>query len=403
MPAARFAPLRRAGRGVLGACLLLLTLGPSAAPAAPEASAGGFVSAQGTRFVLDGKPFRVAGVNNHYLTFGSDAEVTRVLGDAVALGANVVRTFIQPVIGSADGTVPTIWNAASAADASNLGTRGVHMLSFDTVARRMVVNDGPNGLERLDFVLAEARRRNLKVIVALLDFWGYTGGAQQMSAWYGSRDKYTFFAQDPRTRQDYKDWARHVLSRKNTHTSIAYADDPTVFAWELMNEPDIHPAALLRDWLTEMSAHVKALAPRHMVSTGHANMAAPMTEFEIPSVDFGTWHGYASYAKISHAAFDNLIVRACGVARRAGKPILLEEFGVPRSDPGQVEAYRTWLATIRNDPDCAGWVVWRLVSRQDSGRFPVDDHDQFDVLNDGGPLWTALAEAARSLRRDHRE
>ena len=384
----------RAGTLILGA-ILLAGLGTSLVAAEPAA---GFVTARGTGFILDGKPFRVAGVNNHYLTFSSDAEVTRVLDDAVAMGANVVRTFIQPVIGSADGAVPSIWNTGSTAEASNLGTRGAHVLSFDPVARRMVVNDGPNGLGRLDFVLAEARRRNLRVIVALLDFWGYTGGAQQMSAWYGSRDKYTFFAQDPRTRQDYKDWARHVLTRMNIRTGVAYSEDPTVFAWELMNEPDIHPAPLLRDWLTEMSAHVKALAPRHLVSTGHANMTAPMTDIEIPTVDFGTWHGYASYAKITHAAFDDLVGRSCGVARRAGKPVLLEEFGVPRSDPGQVEAYRTWLGTIRADPDCAGWVVWRLVSQQDSGRFPVDDHDQFDVRNDGGALWATLREAARDLR-----
>jgi hypothetical protein len=37
-------------------------------------------------------------VNNHYLTFGSQDEVTRVLDDAVTMGANVVRTFLQPVM-----------------------------------------------------------------------------------------------------------------------------------------------------------------------------------------------------------------------------------------------------------------------------------------------------------------
>jgi mannan endo-1,4-beta-mannosidase len=53
-------------------------------------------------FTLAGKPFFVTGVNNHYLTYGAQGEVRRVLDDSVALGATVVRTFLQPVIGSLD-------------------------------------------------------------------------------------------------------------------------------------------------------------------------------------------------------------------------------------------------------------------------------------------------------------
>ena len=370
----------------------------SSSMAAGSAGQAGFVQSRGTGFVLDGQPFRVAGVNNHYLTFASQAEVTRVLDDAVALGANVVRIFIQPVIGSPDGATPTIWNRDSQADASNLGTRGVYMMAWDQAAARMVFNDGPKGLQRLDFVLAEAGKRNLKVIVALIDFWGYTGGAQQMSAWYGSSDKYTFFAQDPRTRQNYKDWVRHVLGRTNTVNGRRYVDDPDVFAWELANEPDIHPAPLLRGWLEEMSGFVKELDPRHLVSTGHANMARPMTELVIPTVDFGTWHGYPAYEKISPAEFQGRIDRFCRTAEGAGKPVLLEEFGIKRSDPKQAEAYRSWLEAIRSDSDCAGWVVWRLVSKQDGGDFPGDEHDQFDIRNDGSPTWTVLKDAADALR-----
>jgi mannan endo-1,4-beta-mannosidase len=53
-----------------------------------------------------------------------------------------------------------------------------------------------------------------------------------------------------------------------------------------------------------------------------------------------------------------------------------------------------WLDTLGRDPSCAGWIVWRLVSRQDSGRYPVDEHDQFDIRNEGSPIWNILKAAA---------
>jgi mannan endo-1,4-beta-mannosidase len=359
----------------------------------------GFVGVSGGRFVHNGRPFHVAGVNNHYLTFGSAAEVTRVLDDAVAMQANVVRTFIQPVIGSPDGeTVPTIWNWRSKAEASNLGVGGAYMLYWDTARGEMGINEGADGLERLDFLLAEARKRDLKLLIAFLDFWAYTGGAQQMRAWYGSEDKNTFFFADPRTKQNYKDWISHVMNRVNAITGIRYKDDPTVFAWQLMNEPDIRPPSLRDSWLAEMAAHVKSVGPNHLVSSGRANISEKLAEVAIPELDFGVWHGYPVHTNLTPAQINTLIGEFCARGRAHGKPVILEEFGFARSNHDQAAVYRTWLDTIHRSPGCAGWLVWRLVSRQDSGKFPLDVHDQFDIRRDGGEVWDVLKDAAVALR-----
>jgi mannan endo-1,4-beta-mannosidase len=363
------------------------------APNPPE----GFVGVRGTQFFLDSHLFRVAGVNNHYLSYASEAEVTRVLDDAVAMHANVVRTFLGPVIGSPDGSTPTIWNWKSTSDSSNLGVHGRYMLSWDAAKGGMVINDGPDGLQRLDFLLAEAKRRHLKLIISLLDFWGYTGGAQQISAWYGSHEKYTFFARDPRCRQDYRNWIEHVIRQFNSITHEAYRDDPTIFAWELMNEPDIQPRELLLDWVREMSALVKSIDPNHLVATGHGNMVNKLADLAIPTVDFGTWHGYADYEKMSVGDFRTLIGSFCEIAKRENKPVILEEFGLAGTDAGKLDAYRNWIAGIRNNQDCAGWLVWRLVSRQDDGSYP-SDHDQFDIRNDGCPLWRGMQALADQTR-----
>src|SRR4029453_19656466 len=95
---------QRVKNGLRNARLLVLVfaalLVPAAASAADNPTATSFIKTSGTNFTLDGRPFFVTGVKNHYLTYGSQDEVTRLLDDAVAMGANVVRTFFQPVIGS---------------------------------------------------------------------------------------------------------------------------------------------------------------------------------------------------------------------------------------------------------------------------------------------------------------
>ncbi len=380
-------------------CIALVTLLTSFESRAGETKAvsSEFVGREGTHFTLNGEPFFVAGVNNHYLTFGSPSEVVRVLDDSVAMGATVVRTFVQPVIGSPDGkTKETIWEWRKNALSSDMGVHGTYLIYWDSIQNAMVLNEGPDGMQKLDFLLAEARKRNLKLIVAFLDFWDYAGGSQQMRAWYGSRDKNTFFFQDARTKRDYKHLVKSILLRVNTVNGITYKDDTAIFAWELMNEPNIEPKSLALSWTSEMSAYVKSIDTNHLVTSGHGNVEN-LSDIDIPSIDFATWHGYPIFYKWTVGDMDNRIVSYCHVAAKAAKPVLLEEFGYARSNADQVAAYRQWIATIHRDPDCAGWLVWRLVSLQDDLRYPKDDHEQFDVRNDGGGLWNVLREGALQI------
>lgn len=395
--------LRNAGLRVLVFALLSV---PAAVSAADNLSPASFIKTSGTNFTLDGRPFFVTGVNNHYLTYGSQDEVTRVLDGAVAMGANVVRTFLQPVIGSLDGSKPTIWDWRLEGEASNLAVKGTYLLHWDPSQNRMAINDGANGMQKVDFLIAEAGKRRLRLIIAVLDFWAYTGGAQQMRAWYGSGDEATFFFASPRTKRDYRAWVRHVVQRVNPLTGLAYRDDPTIMAWELMNEGNAQPEALRLAWTGEMSAYVKSLDSNHLVSSGHANILDPkLADLTIPTLDFGTWHGYPLYNKLTVHQFNDMITEFCLLAARAKKPVLLEEFGHARSNQNAAAAYAMWLDTLTRDRNCAGWMVWRLVSRQDSGRYPVDEYAQFDIRNDGSAIWnilkaaTARAAQTRETRR----
>lgn len=45
------------------------------------------------------------------------------------------------------------------------------------------------------------------------------------------------FFTSPTSRELYRAFFTALLTRVNTVTGVAYRDDPTVFAWELINEP----------------------------------------------------------------------------------------------------------------------------------------------------------------------
>ena len=352
-----------------------------------------FVKTAGSKFAVNGKPFYVTGVNDFYLPFATKTETIRVLDDAVALRANVLRIFLHPVIGSLDGTKRTIWDWQHGTP----NVHGTYLLYWDTKNNQIAINEGPNGMQKVDFLLAEAKKRNIKLIIAFLDFWKYTGGSQQMRAWYSNRDDNQFFFVDPRTRRDYKTWVMYVLNRINPLTGLQYKNDPNIMAWELMNEGNAEPLSTRYAWVAEMSAFVKAQDHNHLVGSGNANSKLLNLSYDlsIPTIDFGTWHGYPKYFNISVDEFSDLIPRYCEVGAVYHKPVLLEEFGLGRANPEQSAIYAKWLDILAEKKDCAGWLVWQLVTRHDNGEFPVDTHDQFDVRNDDGRLWSVIQAAAQ--------
>ena len=77
--------------------------------------------------------------------------------------------------------------------------------------------------------------------------------------------------------QAYKNYIRKIVTRVNTITGVAYSNDPTVFAWELANEPHCNDgyedrlgvprASIVRTWVAEIAAYIKSLDSNHMVGS----------------------------------------------------------------------------------------------------------------------------------------
>jgi len=368
----------------------------------------GFVGRQGRNFVLDGQTLRVGGANAVQVLANRDRSgALSALSLARQMGANVVRIFGGSEIGSADGSVPTLgadpaWRP--------------YFQSWDPVARRVVLNEGDNGLRQLDYTVYLAREMGLRLVIALVDNWDWQfGGVNQYVLWHGKREHAAFF-KDPEIRQRYRDWVRTLLTRTNAYTGTRYADEPAIMAWELINEASCYAGEQFpagdchrRDieaWIEEMSGYVKSLAPRQLVGVGDqghfgnrdsAALGWPYrstnepdfeTVMRMPNIDFGTYHLYPhdfAHGDGSLAPLDwglRYLRDREAIARAVGKPALLEEVGA-RDFSVHAAMWSTWLPALQSEGG-AGFLFWGVGARFANGQTVWDSQGYTIYLDSPG-------------------
>jgi len=362
----------------------------------------GFVSTDGTIFSLNGRPFCLVGANNYYLGFAPDSMVKPVFDLAFQMGLNVLRTWAFLDCGIAEpNSTP-----ANAKD-------GVFFHYWNTAAGRPDFNDGPNGLERLDRTVALAEQYDIRLILPLVNYWDDFGGVKQYVEWFGLSGRYQFY-KSPDARQAYQRYLEHLLLRVNTRTGRRYRDEPAILAWELANEPRCvdddgnslrHGTDTLLDWVQEMSGYIKSLDPNHLVAVGDEGYFRRRFSFGralyngsfgvdcerllgIATVDLGTCHLYPNFAgsKDSVGFGGRWIREHLEVGRRAGKPMIIEEYGwksggsdAAAENASRNSAFRTWLDQIVRS-DGAGALVWMIASVDADGqRYP--DYDRYTIYS----------------------
>ena len=337
---------------------LLVALAAALAATAGGATAGTatkslsrFVERHGSELELNGKEFRFAGSSNYYLMYKSRLMVDDVLQDADDAGFRVLRIWGSLDIG--DPAVPS----TSIRGQSD----GVYFQYWDPAAQAPAYNDGPDGLQRLDYVIAQAGRLGLKLVIPFVNNWNDFGGMDQYVRWrdLSTPDGQTWFHDsfytDPVIKQWYKNWISHVLNRTNTITGVEYKDDPTVMTWELGNEPrclsagaygrspDCTTSTLIR-WADEMSTYIKSVDRNHLVSVGDEGFyclpnPTHWTEdcgegvdtvafTRLRNVDVMSFHIYPDYWGTDVAWGVEWIKSHFRAARQIGKPAMLGEFGL---------------------------------------------------------------------------
>jgi mannan endo-1,4-beta-mannosidase len=381
----------------------------AAAPAVAAPAANSFVTRTGDRLTLAGKPFRYAGTNNYYLHYQSATARNNVIDKAAASGLTVLRTWGWFDTGTADGTDPQ-------AGSQN----GVYLQYWDATGHPKY-NDGADGLERLDGVIARAQQAGVRLIIPFTNNWGDFGGMDKYVEWAGLGHHDDFYT-DATIRGWFKDYIAHLLDRTNTVTGIKYRNDPTIMAWDLANEPRCigsgrfpKSATCTTDtvtaWADEMSTFIKSKDRRHLVTVGDEGFFADQ-----PGTDDWTRNGGEGVDTVKLAALKNIDVMSyhlypdgwgktadwgtqwildhAAAAKKIGKPVGLFEYGI-KSKAVRNAVYQQWTDAVVSSGQ-SGALYWILSDKMDDGSL-YGDYDGFTVYCPS-PVCTTIGNFGKKIR-----
>ncbi len=399
--------VRKIAAAVLGTVLLAPAIGTTS-PAVASAPAG-FVTRAGSQLMLAGHPFRFAGTNNYYLHYQSATDRNNVIDKAAASGFDVLRTWGWFDTGTADGADPT-------AGSQN----GVYLQYWDGSGHPKY-NDGPDGLARLDAVIARAAEDHLHLVIPFTNNWSDFGGMDKYVEWAGDQHHDDFYT-DPRIRGWYEDYIAHLLNHVNTITGVRYRDDPTVMTWELGNEPRCVGSGkfpksaacttdTITDWAADVSTFIKSIDRHHLVSVGDEGFFADQPGSDdwthnggegvdtvrlaaLPNVDVMSYHLYPDGWGKTADWGTRYILDHAAAARKIGKPVMLGEFGsLDKATRNSV--YQRWMDAVYLS-GTNGALYWLLSDRLDDGTL-YGDYDGFTVYCPS-PVCTTMGDVSRRMR-----
>lgn len=311
-----------------------------------------FVSVKNHQFYADGKPYYFIGTNYWYgslLGLEKDKKkgIERLKKELDFLKANGVNNLRIMAGAEGSGMINGVMRVAPPLQPE----QG----KFDETI-----------LDGLDLVLSEMGKRDMKAVVFLSNNWEWSGGFQQYLIWNGKvpddrktgkltwdeqRDIVSQFYSCEPCKTGYNQQLNLIVSRTNKYNGKKYSDEPALMAWELANEPrPMRPFANddYKKWIADVAAMLKSKDKNHLVTIGHEGLMGtenlPLFE-EIhtdKNIDYVTIHvwaknwGWFKEDKVAEG-FPNVIEKATkyindhlAVATRLDKPLVIEEFGLPR-------------------------------------------------------------------------
>ncbi|CAK7328805.1 unnamed protein product [Dovyalis caffra] len=337
----------------------------------------GFIQTRNTQFVLNSSPFLFNGFNSYWMINvaaqpSQRYKISNVFRQAAAGGLTVCRT----------------WAFSDGGDQALQISPGVYSEPV---------------FQGLDFVISEARKYGIRLILTLSNNYHDFGGRPQYVNWAKAAgvpvnnddDFYT----NAVVKGYYKNHVKRVLTRINTITRVAYKDEPTIMAWELMNEPRCqvdYSGKTVNGWVQEMAPYVKSIDNKHLLSVGMEGFYGDSipdrkqynpgyqvgTDFIsnhlVREIDFATIHAYPDIwvSGQNDDAQMGFMQRWMSIHWTDSKtilkkPLVFAEFGKSKKDPGYSTSVRdSFLDTVytsiynfaRNGGTLGGGLVWQILA-----------------------------------------
>ncbi|KAI4336861.1 hypothetical protein L6164_015338 [Bauhinia variegata] len=367
----------------------------------------GFVKTRGVQLFLNGSPFYANGFNAYWLMYvASDPsqrdKVSSAFQEAKNHGLDIARTWAF-----SDG--------------------GYRPLQYSPGSYNEQMFQG------LDFVISEARKYGIKLVLSLVNNYDNLGGKKQYVDWARSQgqsiNSEDDFFTNPVVKGYYKNHIKTVLTRSNSVTGVAYKDDSTIMAWELMNEircPSDQSGKTVQAWITEMASYLKSIDENHLLEAGLEGFYGQSkqqsnpnflvgTDFiannQIPGIDFATVHSYPDQW-LSGSGYENQISflgswlndHIQDAQNILGKPLLFAEFGISSKNLGSGSDQRDQLfnkvysaiySSASTGGAAVGGLFWQLLAQgMDSFR------DGYEVvLSESPSTATLITQESRKLNR----
>ncbi len=312
-------------------------------------STDNFVKVVDGRFVVNGKPYYYIGTNFWYAAIlgsqGQGGNRERLLRELDIMKANGI-TNLRVLVG-ADGEDGVLTKAEPA-------------LQVEPGVYNDTIFDG------LDYFLAELGKREMHAVLFLNNSWEWSGGYSQYLYWAGHGevpmpkvagwDAFSSYvaqyAKSEKAHELFENHVRQVVSRVNRYTNKKYCDDPAIMAWQIGNEPrpfGEDNKECFTKWIADCAALIKSIDAKHLVSVGSEGMAGCEGDLSLwvklhqdINIDYSTIHIWPNnWGWIDRKDIPGTLDKAISntreyvdihiaEAQKMDKPLVLEEFGLPR-------------------------------------------------------------------------